>query len=103
MENDNSLKEKMNQLTEETIMKEKQPEQDFFCDDNDFLKKKNRKRPPVKPHNITRIKAWQFLTNISYYTVGEDDLFNRNFVFNVFVLLSKNLNPFSIERKIQEK
>ena len=57
MENDNSLKEKMNQLTEETIMKEKQPEQDFFCDDNDFLKKKNRKRPPVKPHNITRIKA----------------------------------------------
>ena len=52
--------------------------------------KTKTKRPPVKPYNITRIKAKNFLANISYNAVMKDDLFNRNFVFSVYVLLCIN-------------
>ena len=30
----------------------------------------------------------------------EEDLFDRSFAFEVFVLTTKNINPFSLERKI---
>lgn len=90
---------------QEAIMEEGQPEQYFFSDNNAIQKKKKTKRPIVKPYNITRIKikARNFLTNISHNSVTEENLFNRNFVIDVYVLLCKNSNPCSIERKIQEK
>ena len=42
----------------------------------------------------------KFLTNISYKEVNEKDFFDRRFVFNIYVLATKNINPFSLERKI---
>ena len=57
----------------------------------------------MKPCNTTRIKARNFLSNISYNDLTEEDFFNRSFVFDVYVLLIKNLNPFSTERKIQDQ
>ena len=42
----------------------------------------------------------KFLTNISYEEVNEKDFFDRRFVFNIYVLATKNINPFSLERKI---
>ena len=77
-------------------MEEKQPEQDIFSDNIAIRIKKKTKRPLVKPYNITRIKARNFLTNISYNAATEDDSFNKNFVFDVYVLLSENLNSFFI-------
>lgn len=52
---------------------------------------------------MARIKARNYLTNISYKGVTKEDLFNGNFVFDVSVLLANNLNPFSAKRKVQEK
>ena len=52
---------------------------------------------PSKPYNTTR------LTNISYNSVIDEELFNRNFFFDVYALLTKNLNLFSLESKIQDK
>ena len=54
----------------------------------------------VKPYTSSRIKTRNFLTNISYNGVKEEDFFNNNFVFDTFALLTRNLNPFSLERKI---
>ena len=45
-------------------MEAKQPEQYFFSDNNAIQKKKKKKkRLPVKPYNITKIKARNFWTN----------------------------------------
>ena len=51
----------------------------------------------MKPYNATRIKSRKFLTNISYKRAKEEDLWNRNFVFHVYVLTIKNINPFSLK------
>lgn len=56
----------------------------------------------MKPYNTTRIKSRKFLTNISYKRAKEEDLWNRNFVFHVYVLTIKNINPFSLKWKIFE-
>ena len=40
------------------------------------------------------------MTNISYTGVKEEDLFDRRFVFDVYTMTTKNINPFSLERKI---
>ena len=54
----------------------------------------------MKPYSTTRIKSKNFLPNISYTVVKEEDLYDRNFVFDVYVLVAKNLNLLSLERKI---
>ena len=60
-------------------------------------RKKKRKK---NLYNTTRIKSQNFLTNISYNGVKEENLFDRSFVFDIYVLTTKNINPFSLERKI---
>ena len=40
------------------------------------------------------------MTNVSHNAVKEEDLFDRSFVFNIYVLATKNINLFSLERKI---
>ena len=37
--------------------------------------------------------------NISYNGITEEDFSNKNFVFDIYVLVTKNLDPFSIENK----
>ena len=37
------------------------------------------------------------MTNISYIRVQEEDLFDRSFVFDISVLSTKNINPFSLK------
>ena len=40
------------------------------------------------------------MTNISYNGVKEEDLLDRSFIFDIYILTTKNINPFSLERKI---
>ena len=49
---------------------------------------------------MTRIK--DLLTNISYNNIKEEDLLDRNFVFDVYMSTTKNINPFSLETKISD-
>lgn len=57
----------------------------------------------LKVYNTTKIKARNYLTNISYKGVAKEDFFNRNLVFHVYILLTNNLNLFSIKRKVPDK
>ena len=50
----------------------------------------------------SRVKSRNFLSNISYTGLNKSDLFNENFILDVFVLL-KNLNPFSLNWKVVDK
>ena len=63
-------------------------------------KKRNYKVKKIKPYNTSRIKSQNFLTNISYNGVKEDDLYGRSFVLDIYVLTTKNINPFSLKWKI---
>ena len=54
-------------------------------------------------YSPTRIKSRNFLSNISYTGINKNDFYNKNFILDVFVLLVKNLNPFSLQRKILDK
>ena len=54
-------------------------------------------------YSSTRIKSRNFLSNISYNGIGKNAFYNENFTLDVFVLLVKNLNPFSLNRKITDK
>ena len=54
-------------------------------------------------YSPTRVKSRNFLSNISYNSISKTDFYNENFILDVFILLVKNLNPLSLQRKISEK
>ena len=54
-------------------------------------------------YSLTRIKSRHFLSNISYSGINKNDFYNENFIIDVYGLLIKNLNPFSLTRKISDK
>ena len=56
----------------------------------------------VKPYTSSRIKTRNFLSNISYTGVKDEDFVDNNFTFDTITLLTKNINPFSLERKITD-
>ena len=80
----------------------------------DFSQQKSESSKIVNRHRIkytatrikyspTRIKSRNFLSNISYTGINKSDFYNENFILDVYVLLVKNLNPFSLSRNISDK
>ena len=67
--------------------------QDFFQDNNAIGKK----------YTTTWIKSRNFLCNFTYVGINKEDYYNRNFIFDVYLLLNKNLNPFLLDRKLADK
>ena len=85
---------------------EQKPEKDH---DFSFLEEPNQKQESVmsknlktriKPYTSSRIKCRNFLSNTSYTGVKSDDFVDNNFTFDTITLITKNINPFSLERKI---
>ena len=66
---------------------------DFFRDNN----------PVGKRYTTAHIKSRNFLSNIAFVGINKEDFYNENFIFDVYVLISKNLNPFSLDRKLADK
>ena len=54
----------------------------------------------MKPYNTAKIKSRNFMTNVSYNGVKEEDLFRSSFVFDIYVLTNNNINLFSLEKKV---
>ena len=100
---DQKLQRNLNSLIENTLEEGKKMNEDldfFFNNNASQPKKRKYETKKIKPYNTTQIKSQNFLTNISYNGVREEDLFDRSFVFNIYVLTTKNINPFSLEIKI---
>ena len=68
--------------------------------DNLISSKKKYETKKIKPYNTARINSENVLTNISYNRVKEEDLFDRSFVFNIYILTTKTINSFFLERKM---
>ena len=86
------------QLTDETNnnnipMNESAKSQDFFQDNN----------PPGKKYPATRIKSRNFLSNIAYVAINKEDFCKKDFIFDVYWLVTKNLNPFFLDRILADK
>ena len=67
----------------ETMTDESAKSQDLFQSNKD---KKERK------YTTTRIKSIIFLSNIVYVRIDREDFYNENFIFDVYLLITKNLN-----------
>ena len=67
--------------------------------DNNAIKKKFF----FKTYTTTRIKSRNFLSNISFFGINKEEFQNRNFVFDFYTLLTRNLNPFSLDRKLNDQ
>ena len=99
--------QKMNELITHTVIEmEQKPEKDH---DFLFLEEANQKQESVmakhlkrriKPYTSSRIKTRNFLSNISYTGVKNEDFADNNFMFDTITLLTKNINPFLLKRKI---
>ena len=55
----------------------------------------------VKGYNNTKVKARNFLTNVSYNRITAADYKNKNFVMDCFTFMILYLNPFYLERKFE--
>ena len=59
-----------------------------------------------KKNTTTRIKsniASNILSNIVYTGVNDNDIVDKNFCFDKYVLITNSINPFSLERKISDQ
>ena len=73
---------------------------DFFQDDKSLMEKKKKKK---RKYTTTRIKSWNFLSSISYVAISKGDFYNENFIFDVPLLITKNLNQFLLDRKLTDQ
>ena len=69
---------------------EKELNRDIFLDDK-----------AIKNYSSTKIKARNFLTNVSYNRINKVDYKNEKFVIDCFTFLILYLNPFYLERKFE--
>ena len=59
----------------------------------------------VKKHKYLafRAKSRNFLSSMDFNGITKKYFFDENFIKEVFVLLTKNLNPFTLNQKIKDK
>ena len=106
-----SVGEQFNQLVETTLKVEQQqekhqPEQEeqMMIDESAKMQDFSQENRNIDNKYMTaRIKSRNFLSNIAYVGISKEDYYNENFVFDVYLLLTKNLNPFSLDRKLADK
>ena len=55
----------------------------------------------IKSYNNSKVKARNFLTNVSYNRITVADFKNKNFVIDCFTFMILYLNPFYLERKFE--
>ena len=77
---------------------EKELNRDIFSSDKVINKKT---KTEISKYSSTKVKARNFLTNVSYTGIKDKDYQNRSFVIDIFSFLILYLNPFYLERKFE--
>ena len=83
---------------------EKELNQNIYSSDNVIKKIPKKEIKQVRSTNnysVTKVKARNFLTNVSYNRVKETDFQNRSFVIDCYSFIILYLNPFYLERKFE--
>ena len=87
-----------NPLSETMKSLEKELNRDIYSNDKEFL---IRERKEKKKYSSTKVKARNFLTNISYNSIKNKDYENKTFVIDIFAYLILYFNPYSINGKFE--
>ena len=87
-----------NPLSETMKSLEKELNRDIYSNDKEFL---IRERKEKKKYSSTKVKARNFLTNISYNGIKNNDYENKTFVIDIFAYLILYFNPYSINGKFE--
>ena len=69
---------------------------DFF-QDNELSNERSERK-----YTATRIKSRNFLSNISYVGINKEDFYNDNIICDFYLFMTKNLNSFSLDRKLND-
>ena len=85
-----------NNKSEQKDMMDESAKSLAFFQDNKSIKKPERKC------TTTHIKSRNFLSNIYYVGINKEDFYNENLIFNIYLLMTKNLNPFLLDRKLND-
>ena len=88
------LKKLLSTLTERL---ESQLDPDFFQDNNDVQKKAKTKTK----YSNTKVKTRNLVANVFYKRYEPEDVEKTNFVIDVFLFLTQNLNPTGLDRKLE--
>ena len=99
-----SIGEQFNQLVEAALtVEQSQPHHDeSMLTVDESAKSQNffhEYKGVGKKYTTTRIKSRNSLSNIAYVGL----CYKENFVFDVYLLLTRNLNMFSLDRKLADK
>ena len=104
-----SLSDQFGELVKVTVKREKETEQN---DDTQNITDESAKRQGYFQNNedkterkytTTRIKSRNFLLYIPYDQIKREDNYNENLIFDKYLLIAKNLNPFLLDRKLSNK
>ena len=57
----------------------------------------------LKPYTTSRTKLRNYLSNISHSGITKENFYKGNFSFDIYILLTKNLNFFSLDRKLSDE
>ena len=77
---------------------ERELSRDIYLDDKELLKKERKEK---KKYSSTKVKARNFLTNISYNGIKNKDYENKTFVIDIFAYLILYFNPYNINGKFE--
>ena len=100
---DSSLQSNLNSLIENTLQENQKMEEDLnFFLSNKYCQPKKICGEKDKAVQHNQDKILKLFIQLFYNGVKEEDLFDRNLVFDVYTLITKNINPFSLERKIYD-
>ena len=83
---------------------EKELNQNIYSSNNVIKKIPKKEIKQVRSTNncsVTKVKARNFVTNVSYNRVKETDFQNRSFVIDCYSFIILYLNPFYLERKFE--
>ena len=62
---------------------------------------KKKEKTTTTKYSNTKVKTRNLLTNVSYRIYKPEDVEKTNFVINFFSLLTQNLNPTGLDRKLE--
>ena len=78
--------------------------QDFFLTEKSIAKRQKVRYLATRiKYSPTRVKSRNLLSNIGYTSISKSDFYNENFILDVYILLVKYLNPFSLQQKTSDK
>ena len=80
---------------------QKELNQDFSSSDNVVKLIPKKKMGKNVHYSPTKVKARNFLTNVSYNRIKNSDFENRSFIIDCYSFILLYLNPFYLERKFE--